>query len=139
MHQHSHSKHTGAVTTNSTWTYKIPSVTCVPSKFSVSLLRDSPLHLEVSGMQNNSPDERGVYPTTLALPFSSAVTAACLLLFALPHAQTLTQHTHTGTCLSKSLWRASPPPLLLSTIRCPARSTSSLHCKEWLQSACAHS
>lgn len=39
--------HTGAVTSNSTWTYKVPAVSCVPERLSVSLLRDSPLHLEV--------------------------------------------------------------------------------------------
>eukprot|EP00200_Dunaliella_tertiolecta_P008210 CAMPEP_0202368174 /NCGR_PEP_ID=MMETSP1127-20130417/342_1 /ASSEMBLY_ACC=CAM_ASM_000462 /TAXON_ID=3047 /ORGANISM="Dunaliella tertiolecta, Strain CCMP1320" /LENGTH=1499 /DNA_ID=CAMNT_0048963543 /DNA_START=12 /DNA_END=4511 /DNA_ORIENTATION=+ len=42
--EHDHAS--GAITSNSTWTYKVPSVTCVPERFSVSLLRDSPLHLE---------------------------------------------------------------------------------------------
>eukprot|EP00955_Chlamydomonas_euryale_P007738 81988-Chlamydomonas_euryale.AAC.2 len=35
-----------AHTTASTWKYKVPGVYCIPEKFTVSLLKDSPLHVD---------------------------------------------------------------------------------------------
>lgn len=40
---------TGACLTNSTWSYKVPGVGCVPERLTVSMLQDSPLLVQVRG------------------------------------------------------------------------------------------